>query len=236
MNQHQLLSQKITCVFETGDSELSTASVEDLGDGRGYTCGWAGFTTADEEVVACVEEYGRTNPGNDLEPMLDELRRLHSQGSDDTSGLDDAGFKKLWEEAAKDDDFNAAYASVVDRIFGQPAQGHVEELGLQSPIAYAILFDSVIQHGNDKDPDGVPAMIGRTYEQATDPSADEAAWLGAFLAVRRETLQNPANRETAKEWRKSVSRVEALENILKENADLETPISVKSSEHDEEVD
>ena len=236
MNQEQLLSQKLTCLFETGKSELSAASIEELGDGRGYTCGWAGFTTADEEVVACVEEYSRVSPGNELEPLLDELRRLHSEGSDDTSALDELDFKSLWENAAATDEFNAAYANVVERIFGESARTHVEQLGLELPVAHAILFDSVIQHGNDRDLDGVPAMIARTRQQAGEPSADEAAWLGEFLGVRRETLQNPHNRDTAKEWRQSVSRVEALENILQENPQLETPIAVKSSEHDEEID
>ena len=232
MNPQQLLSQKLTCLFETGNPELSAASIENLGDGRGYTCGWAGFTTADEEVVQCVEEYTRLIGDNHLQPMLPELGRLHEEGSDDTSKLDEMGFKTNWKNAASTPEFQTAYANVVARIFGQGAEKHLSELGLQLPVSHAVLFDSVVQHGDDDDPDGVPAMIERTGQ----PSGDEAGWLQSFLAVRKQTLQHPHNKETASAWRESVSRVEALGNIVNENPQLQTPVQVKSSEHDETVE
>jgi len=236
MNSTTQLAQRLTCLFETGSSELSLDSVEDLGDGRGYTCGWAGFTTADEEVVACVEEFSRLAQGNALAPLLPILRGLKENGSADTSALDKADFSNLWKEAAQTDEFAQAYTRVVDEIFGRDAASRVEELGLQTPVGYAIIFDSAIQHGGGDDPDSLPAMIERTRESNGNPSADEGAWLAAFLEVRRQTLLYPANRETAKEWRQSVSRVEALENILQSNPELETPIKVKSSEHDETIE
>jgi len=236
MNQTTLISQRLTCLFETGKSEISLDSVENLHDGRGYTCGWAGFTTADEEVRACVEEYSRLAPGNALEPLLPELESLHDEGSDDTQALDDAGFPNLWREAAQTEEFSTAYARVVDEMFGQPAQQHVADLNLQTPVAYAILFDSIIQHGNGDDPDSLPSMIERTRQTQGEPDLEnEAVWLAAFLEVRRQTLLHPHNRETAKEWRQSVSRVEALENITNENPQLQLPVSVKSSQHDEEI-
>ncbi len=234
--QTQIISQKLTCLFETGKPKLSVSYVEDLGDGRGYTCGWAGFTTADEEVVQCVEEYTRLVGENPLGAMLPELRRLQEEGDDDTSKLDEMNFEDEWKNAAKTDEFKTAYASVVDHIFGGPAREYVQSLGLQSPVAYAVFFDSVIQHGNSDDPDGVPALIERTKEQAGDPAQNEEAWLLAFLDVRQKTLENPHNRDTASEWRKSVSRVVALDNIVKENSELQTPIQVKSKDYDEEVE
>jgi len=236
MNQTTLISQRLTCLFETGNSQISLDSVENLGDGRGYTCGWAGFTTADEEVRACVEEYSRRSPGNALEPLLPTLEELRDEGNDDTSALEDAGFPDLWREAAQTGEFSTAYAQVVDEIFGRPAQQHLADLNLQTPIAYAILFDSIIQHGDDDDPDSLPSMIEAARQTQGEPDLEnEAAWLSAFLGVRRQTLLHPHNRETAKEWRQSVSRVEALENILNENTQLQLPVSVKSSEHDEEI-
>ncbi|BCM91993.1 chitosanase [Abditibacteriota bacterium] len=236
MNQTQLISQKLTCLFETGEPKLSVASVENLDDGRGYTCGWAGFTTADEEVVRCVEEYSRLVPTNNLEPMLEELRHLQDEGSDDVSKLDEMNFPTHWKNAASTQEFQHAYASVVERIFGQPAQEHIDDLGLKLPVAYAILFDSVIQHGNDDDPDGLPALIEQTISNAGKPSEDnEKVWLLAFLEVRENTLKHPHNHDTAAEWRESVSRVEALVNIVNDNPGLEIPVQVTSSEHDEEI-
>lgn len=235
MDSTQLTAQRLTCLFETGKSQLSTGSVENLGDGRGQTCGWAGFTTADEEVVACVETYTSTVPDNPLAPLLPQLRQLQAEGSDDVSALNDAGFPALWRRAAKTNEFNQAYAEVVQRIFGDPTRQHVQQLGLQSPVATAILFDSCIQHGDGDDPDSLPSMIERTRQSAGEPGGNEAAWLQAFLEVRRQTLLHPHNQETRSEWRKSVSRVDALALIARENPGLQLPIQVKSSDYDEEI-
>lgn len=235
MNSTHGVAQRLTCVFETGQSQLSTDYLENLGDGRGYTCGWAGFTTADEEVVQCVEAYTRQVPGNPLAPLLPELRRLQAGASDDVSGLDEAGFPALWREASKGDEFNRVYASVVHRIFGEPTLEHIRQLGLQSPVAYAILFDSCIQHGDGSDPDSLPSMIERTRQTAGEPGEDETAWLQAFLETRRQTLLHPHNLKTQAEWSRSVSRVDALSLILRQNPRLQLPLRVKSREHDEEI-
>lgn len=235
VNSTQLVAQRLTCLFETGHSQLSTAYIENLGDGRGYTCGWAGFTTADEEVVQCVEAYTRLVPDNPLAPLLPELRRLQAQASDDVSRLNETGFPALWQEASTKDEFNEVYAGVVHRIFGEPTLEHARQLGLQSPVAYAILFDSCIQHGNGGDPDSLPSMIERTRQAAGEPGEHETAWLQALLETRRQTLLHPHNLKTQAEWSRSVSRVDALLLLLQQNPQLQPPLRVKSREHDEEI-
>src|ERR1041385_503456 len=48
--EHKVRALELISVFENGTIELQYAYVEDLGDGRGYTCG-LGFTTADRKSV-----------------------------------------------------------------------------------------------------------------------------------------------------------------------------------------
>ncbi|MDB5733326.1 MAG: csn, partial [Variovorax sp.] len=204
--------------------------VENLNDGRGYTCGWAGFTTADEEVVAVVEEYTRLVGHNHLAALLPTLSLLNWNGSKSTVYLDNHDFTEHWGNACSNPAFHAAYATVVDRLFGVPAQKHCDELGLKLPVAYAILFDSVVQHGNDKDPDGVPAMIGRVNSWMHHTNPKERVFLEVFLEVRRQTLMNPSNTETRDEWRKSVARVDALEGLLRTNPMLSAPVRVECAD------
>ncbi len=225
MNSTELISQKLTCLFETGKTDLALDTIENLGDGRGYTCGWAGFTTADEEVVACVEEYTRLVGHNHLERLLPLLRTLQSNGDASTRILDDWGFKTHWKNACSNPPFHAAYARVVDETFGVPAREWCQKLGFELPVAHAVLFDSLIQHGNNADGDGVPAMISATRE-SVNPRA-ETDFLWKFLEVRRAILKEPHNRETRDEWRKSTGRVTALEWLLGQNPHLLTPLDFR---------
>jgi chitosanase len=67
------------------------------------------------------------------------------------------------------------------------------------------------------DPDGLPALIERTRQQAGGLPAtgvDERAWLQAILAVRRADLLHPDNRARRVDWPESVGRVDALRRLL----------------------
>lgn len=219
---------RITCLFETGRSTLPLDTIENLRDGRGKTLGWAGFTTADEEVVECVEEYTRRVRRNHLAPMLPLLRRLRDNGDDDTRALDQLSFDRHWRNACSNPAFVSSYALVVDRKFGAPARAICARKRFKGrAIAYAILFDALVQNGGGSDPDGVPAMIERTPRAST-----ERAWLALFLDVRRRTLQNPRNKATRAVWRQSVSRISALKFLLDHNPQLAAPVRVVSSELD----
>lgn len=223
--QTNSFAQEITCLMETGSAKPGLRQIERLGDGRGETLGPFGLTTSDEEPVECVEDYTRREPRNHLAPFLPLLRHLRDEGSGDTRALRARGFEAHWRNACSNPAFVASYALIVDRKFGVPARFYCARLGLQTPVAYVILFDSLVQHGNDRDGDGVPAMIARTGRVTS-----ERAWLGRFLDVRRATLLNPRNRFTRAVWRQSVSRVAALKNLLWRNPQLRAPVHVVSPE------
>lgn len=79
---------------------------------------------------------------------------------------------------------------------------------------------------------------------ACDEEADELYFLGgigatseteflrAFLAIRKEVLRDPSNRETRAAWRASASRVDALLHLLDSNPGLVPPIKVASADVD----
>jgi hypothetical protein len=89
-----------------------------------------------------------------------------------------------------------------------------------------------LQHGGGDDPDSFGAILARSQsgDGGSDGPRDEADLLGRFLAVRRAVLLSPHNTETAEVWRRSVTRVDALETLLARNPALRPPVIVANSE------
>ena len=104
---------------------------------------------------------------------------------------------------------------------------------MASPMGRAIIYDTILQHGEGDDKDSLRAIYKRTLAATTGAGEmSEADLLFAFLEVRRDVLLHPANKATAKGWRESVTRVDALENILNENPQLASPVRVRNAEID----
>src|SRR5215211_6885999 len=61
---------KLISEFENSTSVIQYCYVEALDDGRGYTVGRAGFTSATGDLLEVAEQYTRAVPGNPLEPLL----------------------------------------------------------------------------------------------------------------------------------------------------------------------
>ena len=213
--------------FENSTTEIRYDYAENIGDGRGVTSGRAGFTTATCDALAVIDLYTSEQPDNVLAGFVDELTHLCDEESDDTEGLPEDAYIAAWQEAAQDPSFRDAQDRIVDLEYFEPAMTLADELGLETPLARAQLYDTAIQHGVGDDPDGLPAIAGRTSEQVGSPEdAGEEAWLAAFFAERLGTLDNPANEATQEGWRQSVSRVECMQSIAADgNFDLDPPIS-----------
>ncbi|MFH7027560.1 MAG: chitosanase [Heteroscytonema crispum UTEX LB 1556] len=227
-------AEQFTSIFENDTIELQYDYVEDIGDGRGFTCGRAGFTTATGDAVEVVQLYTNNKSDNPLAKYLPELKRLAKEESDDTSNLD--GFENAWKKAAKDSAFRAAQDEVVDKLYYQPSAKRANDAGLKLALSRAALYDTIIQHGEGDDPDGLPALLKRTQKEAggtPKTGVDEKQWLQAFLKVRRADLAHAYNEDTREEWAQSVDRCDALSAIAKSgNYDLNGPIHVKTPNHD----
>jgi chitosanase len=106
---------------------------------------------------------------------------------------------------------------VVEATYFGPAVARAGALGLRTPLGLAILYDTIIQHGEGNDPDGLPALIKRTNKRLRSSPAtglDEGLWLNTFLRIRRADLRNPSNEATRREWANSVPRVDVLGGLL----------------------
>lgn len=230
---HKRRALQLISVFENGTPELQYDYTENLDDGRGFTCG-LGFTTGTGDALVVVERYTERVPDNALAPFLPELRRLkdldEGEGSDDVSGLD--GFAAAWAAAAADEapaakEFRAVSDAVTDEQSYLPALAHLNERGLHSGLALMVLYDTVWMHGDGDDGDGTAALLDRTGADTGADSADEAAFVDAFLAVRRADLEDPEDPATADEWGEAVSRVDVLDDISAAgNFDFDGPIDV----------
>lgn len=220
----------ITNVFEVGRPEPDYTYVADLKDGRGFTATNYGFVTAEREVASVISTYAKSAPGSQLAAFLP---RLPPRGDGtDTSALE--GFPKAWRADASDRTaFAAACETVVDRIYFDPAMAAGRKYQVSSPIGQSILFDTILQHGDGNDPDGLRAILKRTRDLMGDAGpAGEDDFLYGLLEVRRDVLLRPDNNDTRNVWRKSVPRIDALQHLLADNPKLVAPVRVWNKEVD----
>ncbi len=221
-------AEQVISIFENDTIVLQYGYIEALRDGRGYTAGRAGFTSGTSDLLDVVERYTALVPGNALAPFLPRLRQLAQRHSASIFGL--TGLPQTWEAAATDPRFRGVQDQVVDETYYRPAIKRAIGLGLQDALSKAVLYDTIIQHGEGEDPDGLPELIQRTSAQVGGTPAtgvDEHVWVQAFLQVRRMTLANAFDPSTRRAWAESVSRVDVLQDIVMAgNWNLSGPFNV----------
>jgi chitosanase len=231
-SQHHIADELIS-LFENDTPVIQYCYIEDIHDGRGYTAGRAGFTTATSDLLEVVERYQKDFGDNPLTAFLPRLREV--DGSDDTSGLE--GLPDAWREACADARFREEQDAVVDDEYYNPAVRKARSVGLKLPLSIAQLYDAEIQMGGGDDLDGTPALIRETTKRAHGSprkhSASEKTWLKTFLKVRRRHLTHAADPATREAWRDSVYRVEVFEYLVKKGKwKLKPPLRIKTSQYD----
>lgn len=232
-NQKRRAEQLIS-LFENDTLELAYGYAERLHDGRGITCGRAGFTTGTGDAYEVVQRYTAQVPHNKLAKYLPELRRLlTARNKDDVSRLH--GFISDWKSLGNDAVFRSVQDRVVDELYYNPSVGYSNRLNLKTALARAVMYDTIIQHGDGDDPDSLSALIQRTNQAmggSPQQGIDERKWLGKFLDVRRSDLQHPADRSTQHEWAQSVGRVDVFKYIAaKGNYQLNGPIPIHTRDY-----
>jgi chitosanase len=153
-------AEQMISVFENESTSLKYDYIENLHDGRGYTAGRDGFSTADGDLLQVVEVYEGLRPNNVLSefiPILKEVRETASTREVSTHGL--GALPAAWKKAASDPLFRQAQDQVNDKLYYIPAMKAADDLHLQSPLAKFALYDAVVQHGTDDDSDSLGAII-----------------------------------------------------------------------------
>lgn len=214
------IADKVISVFENGDTAIRYNYIEYLDDGRGFTVGRAGFTSADGDLVQVIKLYTSYEPTNPLKDYIPRLEQLASAGSDDTTGLD--GFRAAWILITNSPLLQKAQDSIVNELYYLPAVEYAEDLGIHSPLALLCIYDAIVQHGDGDDEDGLQAIIDGACEAPAD-GGKEVCWIKSFNKYRRKILKHANNPDTRDEWKESVGRVDALDKLCDDkNFELNT--------------
>jgi chitosanase len=226
---------KLVSEFENSTPVIQYCYVVALDDGRGYTVGRAGFTSATGDLLEVAERYTHEVPDNPLADLLPRLRELARDEDGSTEGLEK--LPDAWKEACKDKRQRAIQDAVVDREYYTPAVKLWRKCGLERPLSLAAIYDADIQHGAGPDPDGVPAMLKRTVKRAHGSprkgSAGEMRFLREFIRERRATLAHAHDPSTRAAWAQTVHRADAWLYLWRTKQwRLASPLRVHSPEYD----
>lgn len=231
-------AQQLTNVFENGTPAANYRYVKRLGDGRGFTCGRIGFTTATGDALEVIEQLTKKRRSNALARFLPTLRHLAARESGATSCL--RGFERSWKTEARQSDFRHIQDETAFRLYGVPALRYANRVGVRSVLGIECLFDSALQHGDGEDPDGLAALVRETASRSGTPSGrtlggrkcattSEAHFIEQFLSIRMAHLNHAHDPKTRGVWADSSDRCHALANLARtKNFNLKTPFVVRS--------
>lgn len=204
----------------TTDYEKEYSYIEDIGDGRGYTCGLIGFTSGTGDLLDVVNTYVKLRPDhNPLAPWIPALEKVN--GTDSHAGLG-PDFEKAWKQACQDPEMKTAQNEVIDRMYYDPALRYTRQDGLP-PLGLYIYYDALVVHGPGDDPDSFGGIRQAALENATPPSqgGDLTTWLHAFLDARTAVMKEEAAHS-------DLSRIEVQEQFIREGKwDLKRPLHWK---------
>ena len=236
--EQKRVAEQLTSLFENGTINIRYDYAENLKDGRGITCGRAGFCTGTGDAYLVVKKYAEVAPSNPLAKYLPELRRLNTaEHNDETSGL--PGFIMAWKTEAKSRKFCDVQDGVMDDLYWNPSQKHSNELGLKTPLARAFMFDTIIQHGDNGDPDCLTALLvtaNAAMGGTPKTGVPEKDWLSAFIRLRRANLAYCFEKSSRREWSQSTGRCDTFSSIaVTGNYALVTPFKAKWEGREHEI-
>ncbi|MER6674310.1 chitosanase [Streptomyces sp. NPDC000983] len=213
------LALKVTASaeFSSLNWRLGYASVEDNGDGCGYTAGVVGFCTGTHDLLALVERYTEKYPDNALARYLPALREV--DGTDSHEGLE--GFPAAWRAEAKQQAFRDAQDEERDSVYFDPAVRLAKLDGLGT-LGQFIYFDAMVLHGPDLSANGFYGLRERALHEAKLPAkgGSEKAYLDIFLDIRKQAmLRKKATADT--------SRIDTAQRewLYNGNLDFGTPLT-----------
>ncbi|KAF7986061.1 hypothetical protein HWV62_41444 [Athelia sp. TMB] len=229
-------AELITNVFENGNTKMGYAYVQALGDGRGYTCGYIGFTTGTNDANYVVQQFNKRFPKSTVfAKYTKELERLsalpycdNKNARNDTSGLQ--GFPKVWaDQACHNPDFVETQLDTGRAMYVEPAMRFAAQYNVTSPLGFALFYDTIIQHGwQYTEPTiNLPRILHFTGARSSFKS--EYEYLQAFLKNRRQLMCCVTGDDDT--WASSADRVEDLQRVLTDwtgNKDLEHPVTLKN--------
>ena len=212
-NKETALQITSTAENSTKDWTAAYAYIEDIRDGRGYTGGLVGFTTATSDMLQLVRQYVAEQPGSTLAPYLPGLEACADRGEtvDNADygtyggGASDIAARRLgppflaaWADAANHDPvFRKVQRDLRDAMYWEPALAAAAADGV-GLLGLALYYDTAVNHGpgvadsGDGSFDDIRSRtIGATPARRGSESAWLRAWLSCRIAVLTEWGDNP---------------------------------------------
>ncbi|KAI8147851.1 lysozyme-like domain-containing protein [Fennellomyces sp. T-0311] len=232
-NHTTKMAQLITNVFENGVTSIGYAYIEDIGDCRGYTSGYIGFTTGTNDAYMVVLQYLKQRPDSPLKKSLNELKKLSQYDFSDprrasTKNLKKTQYAENWKKAAcSDAAFVQTQLDIGRSMYLKPALKYAASVGVHSNLGKAIFYDTIIQHGwQYTEPQiNLPRILQLTGRKRSNES--EKQYLTRFLTTRREL----ACCSPSSVWNESASRMSDLQKLVDDwdrNKDLAQPVHLES--------
>lgn len=216
--------QQLTSIFENSTPVFQYTFVANIGDQRGYTFGFVGFTSGTYSGTFFLEEYQRLNPGNPLVRFLPAFRKIDAGPHDSegrnpsTEGLEE--FPAVFQACGGDPAFRRAQVLLVNRLSWNPSEKLAKRLGARYPLTHGQLYDAYVNHGED----GIRKLLTKANRRAGGTPASgvsEKKWLDAFLKVRLAVLRADST------WVHAVDRIAVYRKLLAErNYRLRRPLEV----------
>ncbi|CDS07538.1 hypothetical protein LRAMOSA01487 [Lichtheimia ramosa] len=185
------VASMVTNVFEYGTKAFSYAACANIGDMRGFTCGYIGFTTGTNDASQVVKTYTKEKPGNELAGFISRLSDLDTLDTCNlgqrasTSGLEQ--FCDAWRrEACLDDHFAQIQSNWAYEHYVVPSARIAASAGVYSPLGQLVFYDAIIQHGYQftESHINVLRLLELTGPRQQDES--EQQYLTRFLTTRRQ--------------------------------------------------
>lgn len=195
--------------WSTLDIYAGMGQIENIGDGRGLTGGFIGFTSGTGDMRDLVKRYTATKPGNVLAKWIPTLEsRVEVKAWPDASAN---AFIADWKTAAQDPVFQNEQLKYNDSEYLRPAveAARADGLGFLGQFIY---YDAYIMHGEGPVTgplsESFSAIRAAAMRQAKTPAqnGDERAYLDAFLNVRVQAMEMEAAHD-------DVARVENAQRV-----------------------
>ncbi|MFD3652960.1 chitosanase [Streptomyces sp. NPDC058620] len=196
----------------TLDWRSQYGTIEDVGDGTGYTAGIIGFCSGTNDMLQLVESFTEEHPDNPLAPFLPALRAV--DGTDSHEGLD-PGFTAAWKAAAGDKAFRDAQEEFRDKLYFEPAVRLAKQDGLGT-LGQFVYYDAMVLHGPGIEATGFYGIRDAAMAEADTAAegGDETAYLHAFLDAGKSVIQ-------ARKTQRDTSRIDTAQRVFLRNGNLE---------------
>jgi len=213
------VAKAIVNLFETGEVLGQYGKVTLIAGDTGHlTFGRSQTTLGSGNLAKLLQQYC-ANPGARfaarLAPYLPRFLAI------DESLDDDPRLHNVLRATADDPVMRDTQDAFFDRTYWEPALRAAGRFGLHSPLAVAVVYDSVV-HGSWL------AMRDRTTRAIGEPaSVGEQAWIDAYVSTRRNWLETHARADL----RQTVYRMDAFRRLLEQGFwGLELPLVVRGEE------